>query len=155
VLLKVLDHAVGQGGVDLARAVDAADAGQEHRPAAFGGAGARGRGLWRAEDGVGGGGDEVGFHQGLELRVWVAGAQGGDAAVEPGRGVGLLVFGSRGLVYLGGMWRRRVVVVLLRGGFGTYRCVVWFGPAGGFYAAVFVVVFVGLAARAASCCWRR
>lgn len=96
VLLKVLDHAQRQRSVDLTRTVDAADAREEHCPAAFGSAGARGRGLWGPEDRVGGGGDEVGFHEGLELGVWVAGAEGCDAAVEPGRGVGLFFGGVSG-----------------------------------------------------------
>lgn len=89
VLLKVLDHAQRQRRVHLARAVDAADARQEHGLAAVRGARSRGGRLWRAEDGVRRGRDEVGFHQRLELRVWVAGAQGCDAGVEPGGWAGL------------------------------------------------------------------
>ena len=88
-LLKVLDHAQRQRSVDLTRTVDAADAREEHCPAAFGGAGARGRGLWGPEDRVGGGGDEVGFHEGFEGGVWVAVAEDGDAGVEPGGRTGL------------------------------------------------------------------
>jgi hypothetical protein len=139
-LLKVLHHTVRQCRVHLTRTIVTPDPWQVHRPAAFRGTRAGGRRLRWAEDGVGGGGDEVGFHQGLELRVGVAGAQGGDACVEPGRGVGLLVEEED---VLGGMRMRE----MLRGGdVGTYGCVVWFGPARGFYAAVFVVDCAGLAA---------
>ena len=65
------------------------------------------------------------------------------------QGGGLGCFGGKD--GLGAMRIRGV----LRGEVGTYGCVVWFGPAGGFDAAVLVVVCGGLAARAASCCWRR
>jgi hypothetical protein len=89
VLLKVLDHAERQSRVHLSRAVIAADARQVHDFAAFGGARAgRGR-LRRADDGVGAGGDEVGFHEGFEVGVWVAVAEDGDTGVEPGGRTGL------------------------------------------------------------------
>jgi len=89
VLLKVLDHAERQRGVHLAGTVVAADARQVHDLAAFWGA-RSGRGwLGWAEDGVGAGGDEVGFHHGFEVGVWVAVAEDGDAGVEPGGRTGL------------------------------------------------------------------
>ena len=89
VLLKVLDHAERQRRVHLSRTVDAAEARQVHDPAAFRGARAgRGR-LRRTEVGVGGVGDEVGFHEGFEGGVWVAVAEDGDAGVEPGGRPGL------------------------------------------------------------------
>lgn len=95
-LLKVLNHTIRQRRINLPRTIIAADAGQEHCFTAFGGARARGGGFGGAENGVGGGGDEVGFHEGLELGVWVAGAQGLDAGVEPGGWVGLFFVGVSG-----------------------------------------------------------
>ena len=68
--------------------------------------------------------------------------------LSQGGGLGCFLVGL-----VGGMSPRMRRV--LRGEIGTYGCVVWFGPAGGFDAAVLVVVCGGLAARAASCCWRR
>lgn len=89
VFLKVLDHAERQRRVHLAGAVVAADARQVHDLAAFWGARAvRGWLRW-ADDGVGTGGDEVGFHHGFEVGVWVAVAEDGDAGVEPGGRTGL------------------------------------------------------------------
>lgn len=89
VLLKVLDHAERQRRVHLAGTVVAADARQIHDLAAFWGARAGRRWLRRAGDGVGAGGDEVGFHHGFEVGVWVAVAEDGDAGVEPGGRTGL------------------------------------------------------------------
>lgn len=89
VFLKVLDHAERQRRVHLAGTVVAADARQIHDLAAFWGARARRGWLRWAEDGIGAGGDEVGFHQGLEIGVWVAVAKDGDAGVEPGGRTGL------------------------------------------------------------------
>jgi hypothetical protein len=89
VLLKVLDHAVRQRRVHLAGTVVAADAWQVHGFGAFRGARARAGNLGRAEDGVGAGGDEVGFHDGFEIGVWVAAAEDGYAGVEPRGRVGL------------------------------------------------------------------
>jgi hypothetical protein len=83
-LLKVLDHTQRQRRINLARTVNTPDPRQEHRLAAFRGTSAWGGHLGRAENGVGAGGDEVGFHERLELRVWVARTQGRDAGVEPG-----------------------------------------------------------------------
>lgn len=97
VLLKVLDHAERQRRVDFSRAVDAADARQVHDPAAFRGARARRGRLRRTEVGVGGVGDEVGFHEGFEGGVWVAVAEDGDAGVEPGGRTGL--WGVDGLAF--------------------------------------------------------
>ena len=53
-LLKVLDHAQRQRRINLARAIDAADAREEHRLGALGGARTRGGGFRGADDGVGG-----------------------------------------------------------------------------------------------------
>jgi hypothetical protein len=83
-LLEVLDHAQRQRRVNLARTINTSDPRQKHRFAAFRSSSTGGGHLGRAENCVGGGGDEVGFHERLELRVWVARAQGGDAGVEPG-----------------------------------------------------------------------
>ena len=88
-LLKVLDHAKRQRRVDLSWAVIAADARQKHDLAALGGARARRGRLRRADDGVGAGGDEEGFHEGFEDGVWMAVAEDGDAGVEPGGRTGL------------------------------------------------------------------
>lgn len=88
-LLKVLNHAIRQRRVHLAGTVVAADTRQVHDLAAFRGARA-GRGLLRrAEDDVGAGGDEVGFHEGFKVGVWPAVAENGDAGVEPGGWTGL------------------------------------------------------------------
>jgi hypothetical protein len=89
VLLKVLDHAQRQRRVNLARAVIAAYARRIHDLAAFGSARASGWRLWRAENGVGACGDEVGFHQRFERRVWVAAAEDCHAGVKPGGRSGL------------------------------------------------------------------
>lgn len=88
-LLKVLDHAVWQRGVNLPGTIIAAHSRQVHNFAAFRGARARRRLLRWAEDGVGAGGYEVGFHEGLEIGVWVAVAEDCDTGVEPGRRTGL------------------------------------------------------------------
>lgn len=89
VLLKVLDHAERQRRVNLAGAVVAADARQIHDLAAFGSARARRGWLRWTGDGIGAGGDEVGFHEWFEGGVWVAVAEDGDAGVEPGGRTGL------------------------------------------------------------------
>jgi len=89
VLLKVLDHAVRQRRVHLAGTVVAADAREVHGFGAFRGARAGREHLGWAEDGVGAGGDEVGFHDGFEIGVWVAAAEDGYAGVEPGGRIGL------------------------------------------------------------------
>lgn len=88
-LLKVLDHTQRQRRVNLARTIIAANARQIHHFAAFGGAGAGGRRLGRAENGVGAGRDEVGFHEVFEGGVRVAGAEGRHACVQPGGWGGL------------------------------------------------------------------
>jgi hypothetical protein len=106
-LLKVLDHAQRQRRVDLARTINTSDPRQKHRLAAFGSSSTGGGHLRRAENCVGGGGDEVGFHERLELRVWVPTAEGGDAGVEPG--------------WWGGRWEGVLVRVIVHGG-GIVSC---------------------------------
>ena len=131
VFLKVLDHAERQRRVHLAGAVVAADARQVHDFAALWSARAGRWWLGRADDGVGAGGDEVGFHHGFEVGVWVAVAEDGDAGVEPG-----------GRTWL---WERVVLVIVSRNTWGfvgsfAYRCLVGVGPARSFHAALVVVV---------------
>lgn len=68
-LLEVLNHAARQSSVHFAGTVDAADARQEHGFASFRRASTGFGRLGRADDGVGGSGDEVWFHERFETGV--------------------------------------------------------------------------------------
>ena len=93
--LEPLHHTPLDGRVNLSRTIVALDPRQPHHPRAPEilqpghahkiGHALPGRGrFFGPELVVGGGVDEVGFHEGGEVGVWVALAEDGDAGLEPG-----------------------------------------------------------------------